>query len=262
VYGAGLDSDHHLLVAAKQFGIHRLEIVDTDLPIQNLVEFCRDNGNLKVLDITDTTLLERGVWTFSEKPPDSSASLALDKLTMNGVMMENSTVATEFCNFIAHVTYTELGLGRISMGDEDEDEDKKKEIARMHFVSELIQPSVQQLKLRSRCRYEVMHVIEACATVTRIQHNKSSRSTAFNPPAVQYKLQTITTRNRDLARFVTNPRAYPGEDLLALMGQCDKCPTGRYMLARCFPGIPSFFNMNGTDASKAGVKKRKRISWP
>ena len=99
-----------------------------------------------------------------------------------------------------------------------------------------------------------MDAIEACATVTQIQ---SDRPVDF-PRAAQQKLQAIATRNHELARFVANPHDYPADELLKLMTQFDKSPTGLYMLVRCLPGIPSFFKSNEiTDSSTAGAKKRK-----
>jgi hypothetical protein len=81
------------------------------------------------------------------------------------------------------------------------------------------------------------------------------------PDSVQQKLQAIAMRNRELARFVADPHAYPsGDDLVALMSQFDSSPTGRYMLARGFAGIPSFFKIKSTDSSTVGPKKRK-IQW-
>jgi hypothetical protein len=224
------------------------------------VEFCRDNTHFKVLTIEDMTLFDKDSSISvspQDGPQDSSAILALDRLTVTGVTFEESNVATKFLNFIAHVTYPVLELGGINFGWNYGNDGEDKKNARLRIVSELIKPSVEQLTLRANCRIEVMDVIEACATVTQIQLCPDYPPDCFMPTAVQRKLQAIVTRNRELARFVANPRSYPGSDLLALMSKFYNSPTGRYMLACCFPGIPSFFKIKSTDSS-AGSKKRRR----
>jgi hypothetical protein len=244
------------LVAAKQFGIHHFVISGKQLSIQSFVEFCRDNTHLKVLEIQFTWFAEED-YTISvspkDGPTDSSFILALDLLSVEKVYFKDSTVATRFSNFIAHMTYTALNLGEIG-GAGNEPKTK--------IASQLIQPSVQHLTLDFGCPIEVMDVIEACATVTQIQLHNDLPPFDFRPVEVQEKLREIVTRNRNLARFVANPRAYPGDELLALMTQFDKSPTGRYMLARCLPGIPSFFKINriatSADMCTAEAKKRKR----
>ena len=104
-----------------------------------------------------------------------------------------------------------------------------------------------------------MNAIEACTTVLHIELELRYTPIAYRSAAVRRKLQVIATRNRELARFVADPRAYPtGNEMLALMGQFDNCPTGRYMLARCFPEIYSFFKIKSDDSSTTGPKKRKK----
>ena len=92
-----------------------------------------------------------------------------------------------------------------------------------------------------------MHVIEACSTVTQMRFDSVFPPTDFSPTAVQEKLQQIAKRNLELVRFVANPQDhYPGEnELLKLLCQFDSSPTGRYLLASCFPNIPSFFKIQG-----------------
>jgi hypothetical protein len=249
------DNVDQLLVAAKQFGIRHLEFIGVRLPIQSLVEFCRDNTHLKVLEIVHATLFdEDSSISVSPKdgPQDFSAILALDELTVSCVTFEKSNVATKFLNFIAHVTYPALALGEVIVR-------RGSKTTRLRIVSALIKPSVVQFTLRSGCRIEIMDVIAACATVTQIQLNEYNPPIYFTPAAEQRKLQAIATRNRELARFVANPIAYPRDDkLVALMSQFDNSPTGRYMLACCFPGMDSFFKIKSTDLSAARPKKRKR----
>ena len=204
----------------------------------------------------------------------TSVVLALDELTMSDVTFENSFVANKFSNFMQHatVTYPALHLGRINVvvcvdddseeeeehGD-DNDEKEEEKIARQRIVSELlIKPSVEQLTLNFGCPIENMNAIDACATVTQIQLASHFAPSDFCPDAVHQKLQTIAMRNRELARFVANPHKYPHNDLLKLMRQFDNSPTGRYMLARCFAEMPSFFKIKSTVSPMAGWKKRTR----
>ena len=90
-----------------------------------------------------------------------------------------------------------------------------------------------------------MEVIEVCVSVSQIQLHPRDPPRHFRSDAVQQELEAIASRQRELARFVANPRAYPcGDELVALMSQFDYSPTGRYMLACCFPDVPFFFKIN------------------
>ena len=247
-----------LLVAAKQFGIHQLNIVGIDLSIQSLVEFCRGNTHLKILKIMASTFSDEK--TAISMPPqngqqDSSGILVLDELTVANIDFEDSSVATSFSNFTTQLTYTALHIGGVRIRVNVANKKQEKII-----VSKLIKPPVQQLTLQQGCPMKAMDAIEACTTVTQIRLDNTLMPRNFRPAAVREKLQNIATRNRELARFVANPRAYPVEELLVLLRQFDKSPTGRYMLARCFPGIPSFFNSKSAGSSTTGPKKRKRRS--
>jgi hypothetical protein len=260
-YGVEVDDVKPYLVAAKQYGIHTLTLMQGVLSIQSLEDFCRGNTHLKVLILGHTLALVDEGSTISassqDGPQDSwSADLALDKLKIWLLTFKDSTVATKFSNFLAHVTYSTLELEKFSIGDDDDDEDdnEEKKNIRMHILSELIKPSVQQLTLSYCCPIEVMAVIEACTTVTQIRLDRFRPPDHFPLAAVRRTLQTITTRNHELARFVANPGALPGDELLKLMSQCDNCPTGRYMIACCFPAIPSFFKIETTFPTKDTVQ--------
>ena len=207
--------------------------------------------------ISDVELIDKEVYNYGgststklEVPLDSSAVLTLDKLTMKKVWSTNLAVVTKFIHIMAHVTYPVLSLGKIDICMYEKKEEERK-IARRRIVSALLlhkpSPGVQQLILNQGCRIENMDIIEACITVTQIQLDNASPPTDFSPTAVQDKLQEIATRNRNLARFVANPQDhYPGEnELLKLLCQFDSSPTGRYLLASCFPNIPSFFKIQG-----------------
>ena len=115
----------------------------------------------------------------------------------------------------------------------------------MRVVSEFIKQTLQQLTLQTNFPIEAVDAVEACSTVMQIQLDDMPVRFDFCRAELELKLQSIATRNRALARFVANPRAYPGDELLALIGKFDKCPTGRYVLACCIPGIPSFFQDQG-----------------
>ena len=267
IHGAKNDdrkSVEQFLVAAKQFGIHTLAVYNANLPIQFLVEFCRDNStHLKRL-VFGTLRLSDEESTNSVSPQDAgqqdfSAVLNLGELRVWQISFENSTVETKFLNFIANVTYSILGLGNVNAFHDVHDDEEKKKIARMRIVSALIKPSVKILMLLEGCAIENIDIIEACTTVTQILMEKSYPPIDFSPAVIQRLLQAIATRNRKLAQFVANPQGYPGSDLLVLMHKFDRSPTGRYRLARCFPGIPSFFKIDIiTDSSTARPKKRKR----
>ena len=56
----------------------------------------------------------------------------------------------------------------------------------------------------------------------------------------QLQLQRIATRNVELGRFVSDPSTYPAEQLLTLLRQFNKCPSGLYMLASRFQVVSSF----------------------
>ena len=239
-----------------------MEFFQTNLPIQSVEQICRDNTHLKVLEICHATLLDEESLSMTPRDKEqdySSAGIALAMLTIRWTKFSNSAVANKFSNFMAQVTYPALKLGKITFRDiHDVDDDEETKIDRMRVVSALIQPSVQQLTLLYGCPIEVMDVIEACASVTKIQLDDYNPPVDFRPAEVQEKLQAIAMRNRQLARFVANPRAYPVEELLVLMTQFDKSPIGRYMLARCLPGIPSFFKSKSTHSSTVEAKKRAK----
>ena len=260
--GPDTDEDFNsILVAAKQYGIHHLKLDNCGLHIQSMVEFCRDNTLLKVLEskIAAFEVKESSIsacFCSQDGPPEStSAILALENLAVTRTMFGTPADATKFSNIIAHMTYPVLKLGSISIGEETSDEEKN---AQLRIVSELIKPSVDELTLTDCCPIEVMDVIEACATVTQIQLDNDNPPRNFLPDANQEKLQEIATRNRALACFVANPRTYPDDELLKLMRQFDNSPTGRYMLAQSFPGIPFFFKIKSADSSTACTNKEKR----
>ena len=53
------DEFDDLLMAAKQFGIRHLKISNVGgLPVYVLIDFCRNNSNLKVLEIRDTSFYD------------------------------------------------------------------------------------------------------------------------------------------------------------------------------------------------------------
>ena len=187
-----------ILDAAKQFGIFSLHFYQTTIRIDSLLEFCRGSTKLGYLNIMCTQFSEEkttmsAVSSQDKGTQDSSAILALFELTMMHVFLEDSTVANKFRNWIAHVTYSDLHIGGITVRDGKKD-DKD---ASIRIVSELIKkPSVQHLTLMSRCPMEAMDVIAACTTIVRISMHETCQPFEFLPASVQDKLQAIATRNR------------------------------------------------------------------
>ena len=249
-----VDLVDQFLVAAKQYGIQHVAVVNTSLTIQSLVKFCRDNTHLKVLDFFGTSIAVAVDASTVSQPQDSSAILALDELRMYDAFFENSAAATQFLNWLANVTYPALELGKIAVENDIDDASEEKKSARLHIVSELLKPSVERLTVMRGCHVENMDAMESCATVTEIKLGHHFQPIDFGPDGIQQKLQTIVTRNRELARFVANPQAYPHKKLLALMCQFDGCPTGRYMLACSIVGMPSIIKIKSTDSATTGPK--------
>ena len=102
---------------------------------------------------------------------------------------------------------------------------------------------------------QFLQAVDACATVTTIEVQDVDPFTFFSPELKQ-QLEAIARRNRELARLVANPSAFPMSRLPSLMLQLGNCPTGRYMLARCLPGMVSFESVK----SKEPNPKKQRIA--
>ena len=68
-------------------------------------------------------------------------------------------------------------------------------------------------------------------------------------------------RNRELDGFITLLDIYATDQLLILMSQFNKCPTGRYRLAAGLPGIFSLTSKieNKDCSTLPNEKERKRV---
>ena len=78
-----LDSDivRQFFVALKQFGIPRVLLRSRTFPIRFLIDFCRDNSNLKVLNLKNITFADEDA---ADRIGYSAAiTLNLDKLILN-----------------------------------------------------------------------------------------------------------------------------------------------------------------------------------
>ena len=155
-----LDSDivREFLVALKQFGICQV-ISDTvqpfPVPVHFFLDFCRDNSNLKVLELHHMDFTnEFAVDTIG----DSATYLNLDKLILDHIKFKTSTAATSFAHLLTHMRVSDLQLGKLSATggyveyDEDSFEEYDDEQFSKRIVSGFKMPSVEQLTLLSDCR--------------------------------------------------------------------------------------------------------------
>ena len=151
------------LVAAKQYGILQLTLIRIpNLPIQFLADFCRDNRNLKVLQLEDLCLVGRA--TELSFPPDqeeasldSSPVLALDELHIGAadynrgaVAFPNPAAVTAFTHLLQRMTYSVLEIGNVSV--QDGSQTCCRDTSTEYIVSELFQPSVGQLTIHPDCQ--------------------------------------------------------------------------------------------------------------
>jgi len=67
-----------------------------------------------------------------------------------------------------------------------------------------------------------------------INNNNGGGTILFSQQEAQW-LQGRAERNRNLRRFVVNPRNFPERELLILMLRLENCPMGRLQLARALP---------------------------
>ena len=160
-----LDVIEQFLVAAKRFGIRHLKLHDLlniPFPIQFILEFCRDNSRLRVLEmksvrVSDSTAVVS--WFPSDRPQGSSAIVHLDKLMMKRVHFTSATAASSFGNFLDHLSVAVMVLGSLEADDFEDVECRK-------IVSEFKIPSVEQLTLTSCCSHTKTALKAARATVT------------------------------------------------------------------------------------------------
>ena len=110
-----IDVVRQFLVAMKQFGVFRVQIQDLNpLPIHILLDFCRDNRYLKVLDLRLFTLVSLPPSAQPQNPNgDSATTLNLDKLILSHVRCKTTTTATSFARLLSHMSVLALELGAL-----------------------------------------------------------------------------------------------------------------------------------------------------
>lgn len=190
--------------------------------------------HLKGLTLFRTSLSDKAS-TMSQLQK-SSPILTLAKLDLVNVRIENSTAASQFLNLMAHVTYSHLSLGILSvennMDDDDDDDDadnrqRKENRAYAHRVD------TYQAIGRATPFWGISAQLKSWLYWKHAQLSRSESGHPivhpldYYPAALQHTLQTIALRNRTLARFVAYPRAFDTRgDLLELLRQFNACPTG------------------------------------
>ena len=302
------------LIVAKHIGIRELVLsgIRGTFPIQFLVEFCRDNSNLKVLSLHDLTFSDTtssfptmALPQNDARPQHTPAALpSLNVLAMTEIEIETATAKSIFENcVVAHNNVGELELGWINCWAVADTVPFKMPSAehlilkggcvnlpevleagratvtslyvyfecdhwdtteRLELLANFIRDAVRLQTLRIENDSsdpqvspppQFLQAVEACATVTTIDVDDFDPPTFFSPE-VEQQLEAIAWRNRDLARLVASPSTYPIGRLPSLMLRLGNCPTGRYMLARCLPGMVSFESVKSMEPDP----KKRRIA--
>ena len=173
------------LVALKQFGIRRFVFwSDEPFPIHYLMDFCRDNSNLKVLELQEMQFTGE---VATDPIGGSATNLNLDKLILENITFKTSFAATNFAHLLSHMSVSALELRALSPrvdiatgGNVEYDEDS----VTKRIVSGFKMPSVEQLTLNFKCK--VKHFQAALdagmttvkrLTVEFVQRNKPSATT-------------------------------------------------------------------------------------
>ena len=143
--GMYLDMFEQFLIATKRFGIRHLTLhtVYNSIPTQFLLEFCRENSNLRALEIDNVEFSDSTAtfaWPPNDRSQDSSHNFHLDKLMLESVRFLNTSSAASFGNFFAHVSVSNMVLGNLTADDHED-------IACRKIVSEFKTPSVEKLTL-------------------------------------------------------------------------------------------------------------------
>ena len=85
----------------KQFGIRRVTLRSVEpCPVHFLTDFCRDNSNLKVLELHSITFTDEVALDVS----GGSATLHLDQLIMDHISITTTAAATNFAHLLAHLS--------------------------------------------------------------------------------------------------------------------------------------------------------------
>ena len=215
------------LVAAKKGGIHHLTLKNVHfLPVQSLVEFCHDNNNLKILELQDVFLWDRG--TELDLPSNATDNLALDELVIRDVELENPVAAAMFAKFVAELKVSSLKLGCITARDRSL---HSREITK-RIVSEIKVPPVQQLEINSLSEFpHFKAALEAgWATVTDLSIDVDCRK-----DDAPKKFEVLSSFFRDSVRLNSltildfwskyeNASKIPPPQLLQAMEAIQACP--------------------------------------
>ena len=138
-YNVHPDVVRPFLVAFKQFGIHKMIFSHLErFPIHFLLDFCRDNSNLKVLHLSEMKLTDGGAAVAlppSDYPNGDSSTLNLDMLLLDQIKFETSIAENNFAHFVAQLSVSALVLG----GLQDEE----------YYAFKM--PAVEQLTLWPEC---------------------------------------------------------------------------------------------------------------
>jgi hypothetical protein len=272
----------HFLVALKQFGICQVNISSAvkPFPVHFLVDFCRDNSDLKALELQNIYFTDEVV-AIRES---AAYTLNLDKLGLYDIRFKTSTAATDFAHFVAQLSASAWLLGAIQ--DEVNCEFKMLSVEQLtlypwcgikHFqaaldagmatvtrltvelcqfndarattekVESLARMIRGALKLNSLTIHnrdhklpQLLQALEACPTVTEIHVIDYIGYPYDFTEPGLQQLRRITARNSELGQFVADPSSFPNAKLLTLMIQLNDCPSGLYMLARRLPEVLSF----------------------
>ena len=164
--GIHLDVFEKFLVAAKCFGISQLVFHELffPLPIQFLLEFCRDNSLLRVLEINTVRIsgsTAAVAWPPNDRSKGSAHNFHLDKLILYRIRFLSTASAASFGYFFAHLSVSNVVLGCLMAGEQTD------KACRM-IVSEFKVPSVEKLTLRSCCKHAKAALEAARSTVTHL----------------------------------------------------------------------------------------------
>ena len=165
------------LVALKQFGIRQVTFQSAEpFPVHFLVDFCRDNSNLKVLELNSITFNDEVV---ADPIGDSAATtLNLDKLILDHVTFTTSIAATNFAHLLAHLSVSALELGKLlpQVVEVDENVEFNEHSVddydcafNKHILSGNKMPSVDQLTLLIGCESKDFRAVLNAGMATVIQ---------------------------------------------------------------------------------------------
>jgi hypothetical protein len=162
--GMYLDVFEQFLIAAKRFGVSHLtfQTVMSPLPIQFLLEFCRDNSLLRVLALNHVYVSGSNdvqSWPLNDRLQGASVNLNLDKLLLRDVSFTSSAAAASFGNFMAHLSVRVVELGLLYCSSDD--------IECNRIISEFKIPSVvEQLTLGACGDFDYYKATLKAATTT------------------------------------------------------------------------------------------------